>query len=227
MSEQPAAAPATPTRSSTERAIVWGVIGIGLVVIAIEGWAHTTHGAAYSHLSGLVNQNKDVDKSVTKADVDKVMGSRTPETQKLGPMQTGIGASRVDIYSFPGLIRERKVYVYYGIQGRQGQEADVLEVSDAPTESAEAATQRALKEHPPEASPKATGGMAPPMGGGPAGGGPRGKNARPKAEEDQSADEKKPDADDKPAESKPEAKKTAAEKPADEKPAESKTEKSE
>jgi len=238
----PAAATATakPPRSPVERAIVWGVIGVGILVIAVEAQAHLSHSAALSKLQEQISANSEKDAGVTKKDVDKVVGGKIPEQQKLGALDTSMSADHVDIYSYPGLLRQRKIYVYYGIAGKhKSQEAEVLDVLPTPAETA-AQAQAKLPPPDPNAKPVAPAGMTG-MPGGPGRGGPgaggRGgpegaaRKSRPGTEDDaakkdetKSADEKpaddnKSDADAKPAEeAKPAETKPDTEKPAEPEP---------
>jgi hypothetical protein len=241
-------APVKPARSPIERAIVWGVIAIGLLVVIFEAQAHFAHGAALQKLQSQITENETKDAFMIKKDVDKVVGSKTPESQKLQPLETPFSASRVDIYIYPGLLRQRKMFVYYGIAGRiKDQEAEVLAVLADPSETAaEAQSKQANQKPDPDAKttqvPSGPGmggpGASPgvPVLGGPGGMGarPAGRGARPAAEgqADKKDDaEKKPadkpaaeptaDADKKPTEeAKPDAAKPDDAKPAADKPAE-------
>ncbi len=232
---EPTTAPAKPARSPVERAIVWGVIGVGLIVILVEGTAHFAHGAAVTKLQAQVQANSEKDMGVTKKDIVKVVGNKIPEQQKLDPFATSFGAAHVEIYNYAGLLKQRKLFVYYGIAGRnKDQEPEVLEVRTDPAETAAEVQAKAPKVDPnaPVAGPPP--GMAPMMGGGPGGpgggpggpggrGGPGGAGGRPaiegetaKTDDGEKKTEDKPAAEDKPAEDKP-----AEDKPADtEKPAE-------
>lgn len=168
MSEPTPAAPAKPPRSPVERAIVWGVIAVGLLVVGFEAKAHLAHAAAKEKLLGKLDASADKFNGLTKKDVDEVLGSQTHESQKLAIMDTDINAHRVDIYSYSGLVKTRKLYVYYGIDGKaKGQAAEVLKVDDHPTETGAAAMAKATK-----ADPNAKAGApAPAMGNPPPGGG--------------------------------------------------------
>ncbi len=247
-SAPPPAAPAKPPRSPVERAIVWGVIGIGLLVIAVEANSHLAHAAALEKLRSKLDETTSLDAGVTKKHVDLIVGKKPYETQKLNFLDTSIAASRVDIYTYPALLRSRKLYIYYGIDGKIAtQEAEVMEVMTvvAPT-AAEA--HAALPPMDPNAKHAGPGeGVAGPGGpggpgsgtGGGTGGGQRkkqrkaegGDSGRPKAEEAATepagdkpkADDAKPAEDAKPAaDAKPEETKPEAAKPEADKPAETK-----
>ena len=233
-------APAKPPRSPVERAIVWGVIGVGLLVIAVEANAHLAHAAALGKLRAKLDETVNVDTGVTKKHVDEIVGNKIPETQKLNFLDTAMAASRVDIYTYPALLRSRKLYIYYGIDGKLAvQEAEVMEVltAVAPTAAEAQAGHPAMDPSAKHAGPgEGVGGPGGPGSGtgGGTGGGRRknrpnaedGDSGRPKTEEaatEPASDKPKTD-DAKPEETKPEVDKPEPEKPAADKPAETKPE---
>lgn len=234
-------APPKPPRSPVERAIVWGVIGLGLLVIGVEANAHLSHTAALGKLQAQLDATLSKDSGLTKKGVDQVVGNKTPETQKLGFLDTAMAAARVDIYTYPGLLRSRKLYVYYGIDGKlAGQEAEVMEVltSVAPTASEAQAKLPPIDPNAKYAGPGegvagAGGPDGPGSGTGGGTGGGRGKHrgnakadagGRPAAEDSaEPAAETKPAAEAKPADPVSEEKKSEDAKPAAEtKPEEAK-----
>lgn len=233
-----------PTRSPIERGIVWGVIAIGLIVVGIEGASHLRYGAVLGALQSRLKEFENTDGALTKKDVDAIVGNLTPESRKLEPGEVSSTAHRVDEYSYPGLMRTRKIYVYYGIAGQIRQdkgvdkdgkkiaqviiegEPEVLDISSSPVESAAEAL---AKLPPPSAEsanapgtdgPRAPGMMSAGGPGGPGGPGPSGKSKkRPDAEGEEKPAEEKPAAEapgaEKTDETKPEAEK-AEEKPKEE-----------
>jgi hypothetical protein len=233
MSEATTPAPAKPARSPVERAIVWGVIGLGVLVIAVEANAHLSHGAALAKLQAQLDENMNKESGMRKSHVDQIVGSKIPDVQKLNFLDTSMAASRVDIYTYPALLRSRKLYIYYGIDGKKpGQEAEVMEVltSVAPT---------AAEVHPrlEQDTDGKSGGHGSGTGGGRGAG--RGKRQQPEgdqieghpaidaakpAEETKPAEEAKSDEaqtdEQKPVDSKPEADKPAAPKAEEDKLAE-------
>lgn len=242
MSQPTTPAPVKPARSPVERVIVWGVIVLGLGLIGIEASSHLAHASALGKLQSRVKENSEKDVGITKKDVDLIMGSQVPVSEKLNPMATSMGASRVDIYTYKGLLRQRKLYVYYGIAGKKAeQEAEVMEVGAVPSESYAEALAK-LPKPDPNAKTVAPPGMAGPGGGSPGAGGPPSHKAeRPEGEKtsdadaktettegdkktedkpaaDKPDDEKKPEADKKPDEAKPDEAKPETEKPADAEP---------
>lgn len=227
MSQPTTPAPVKPARSPVERAFVWGVIIVGLIVIGIEAKSHLAHAAALSKLQGQVKENSEKDTGITKKDVDLIVGSKVPEVEKLNPLATSIGASRVDIYTYPGLLRQRKLYVYYGIAGKKvEQEAEVMEVGSIPAESLAEAMAKL-----PKPDPNAPAVAPPGMGPGAAMPGKQAaKDAEPEAAdgekksddkpaaESKSEEDKKPEADAKPDDPKPDEAKPETEKPAEPEP---------
>ncbi|MDB5388964.1 MAG: hypothetical protein JWM11_4610, partial [Planctomycetaceae bacterium] len=172
--------PAKPARSPVERTIVWGVIGLGLLVVGLEAKAHFDHSAVLNALKAKLDQfeNGEADGGVTKDDVVAIMGSRVPVTsEKVPPGATSMGADWLDIYEFKGLVRTRQLYVYYGIQGKQNQPVEVMIVQTGPAET----LQEAMDKFTPAPASSETGGqgLSAPMGGGagPAGPGAGGPGA--------------------------------------------------
>ena len=141
MSDQnvsPPAKPAKPPRSAMERAIVWGVIGLGLLVIGVEAKAHLSHSASLAKLRATLDETLNKDEGMTKKHVDVVLGTWIPESRKLTVNDTAMNASRVDVYSYPAILRSRKLYIYYGIPGKTAKqaEAEVMDVLEAEAETA-------------------------------------------------------------------------------------------
>jgi hypothetical protein len=183
MIEKTVNAPTKPPRSPIERAFVWGVIGVGLLVVGLEAKAHFEHSSAIGKLAAKLQayETGEQDGGLTKDDVLLVVGGREPVSEPLLPGSTGIMASKLDIYDFKGLMRTRHLYVYYGIEGKQGQPAEIMVVGSGPVETLE----EAMAKMPPPAAPSETGatgagptgmpgGMAGPGGpGGPGAGGGR------------------------------------------------------
>lgn len=233
MSEAKPAAPTKPARSPVEKAIVWGVIGIGILVIAVEANAHLAHGAALAKLQAQLDETVNKESGMRKSHVDQIIGSKIPETQKLAFLETSMAASRVDIYTYPALLRSRKLYIYYGIDGKQpGQEAEVMEVLTSVAPTAEQVHARVV---PPEGK---SGGSGEARAGGPGGPGRRrpggdATEGRPGTEAEatnpdtdaKAKEETKPADEAKPDETKPDEAKPADEaKPDEAKPANAKAE---
>ena len=133
-------------------------------MIAVEANAHLAHTAALGKLEAQLNDNLDKPQGLRKSDVDQVLGNKTPESQKLSLLDTKMGAARVDIYSYSGLLRSRKLYVYYGVAGTTAeQEAEVMNVltAVAPPPGAETANASVIE---PDAQPAGPAGAGPGRG---------------------------------------------------------------
>lgn len=236
MSDQTASAPAKPAkppRSAVERAIVWGVIGLGLLVIGVEAKAHLSHSAALTKLRATLDENLNKDEGMTKKHVDVILGTWIPDSKKLTVSDTAMNASRVDIYSYPGILRSRKLFIYYGIPGKTAKqaEAEVMDVLDVEADTP-AAAQAKLPPPDPNAKPLESSLDQVPGRGGPGGpgsgtGGGTGRGrrrggagGRPKTDEsDAPADGQKPTGDAKSEESPATEDKSAEAKPGDAEPA--------
>src|SRR5262245_58675093 len=70
--------PAAKPRSPLERAIVWGVIAIGVVLIGVEGLPKWQHYNAATTLTNQMRASDEGDTVITKADVTKALGGRLP-----------------------------------------------------------------------------------------------------------------------------------------------------
>lgn len=177
MIENTVNAPTKPARSPVERALVWGVILLGLVVVGVEAYASFAAENAKKALQAKLDavEAGAADSAVTQDDVDKVVAGRKPiSSEKLDHSATAMMADRVDIYDFKGLVRSRQLYVYYGIEGK-GQKAEVMDVLTSPAETLDAAMAKLPKLEP---SAQSTDGATPPAGG-PMGPGPMGAGAPP------------------------------------------------
>jgi hypothetical protein len=182
MIEKTVNAPTKPARSPVERAIVWGVIVVGLVVVAMEASAYfaaeNARKALHAKIDAVESGTSTI--GVTQEDVEKVVAGRKPvSSEKLTSGETAMMAARLDIYEFKGLVRSRKLYVYYGIEGKstdgKTQQAEVMDVLTSPAETQEAALAKLPKAEP---STQSTDGTAPPPGG-PMGPGPMSAGAGP------------------------------------------------
>lgn len=233
MVEQTANTPSKPPRSPVERAVVWGVIGIGLFVILMEGQSYYAHASVLKSLRAKLQEvgEAEGDAGMTQADVDAILKGKKPdESTPLTVGTTAMGAARLDIYNYKGLVRTRQLYVYYGIEGKQAQPPEVMEVSTGPSETLD----EAMAKLPPVTAPAEGAGGPPgpgmnsppggPGAGGPGAGGPgaggegpaapgrrgRGGAGRPAVEGDEKAADETSKTEEKKTEEKPEEKKTDA-----------------
>ena len=209
--------PAAKPRSPVERIIVWGVIGVLLVLVAVEFTFRSSHLGAYEACQKKIKATEEGDNSFKHKDVVAILGSKTPtKVEELQGKNIANGAKRVEIYTWPTLnpTSPRELYVYYG----HGDDPDVIGVGIVSELTVDEAFPPLTKEQIEAASknntPLSTPGMGGPGGpgmmggpGGPGAGGPGGARGGPptggekaadgeKAETpagDDSADEKKAD----------------------------------
>src|SRR5262249_35543597 len=113
-----AAKPASKPRNPVEKLIVRGLIGVMIVVVAVEGWSWWNHRKALEKLFALTGA---VDKApnaaaVTETDVIAVVGEKKPRTEDVKGKPGSNGASRLDVYSWFTIspINKREIYVFYG-----------------------------------------------------------------------------------------------------------------
>lgn len=121
--------PSRPQRSKVERAIVWGAIGILLLVTAIEGIPHLRFKLAYSQLMSQIGQSEAGDHRVTRDVVAQIFG-RDPDLSKT--LKAHAGEEQYDAYYFdsPLGLKHRELWVRYGIQGPgENAQPEVIEVT--------------------------------------------------------------------------------------------------
>ena len=81
---------------------------------------------AYGGLQAELQKAETSDYQVTRAKVDELLGSRTPDESK---EVQGVGAAPevFDVYNFKGLLKDRPICVHYGVAGKTD-EPEVIEV---------------------------------------------------------------------------------------------------
>ena len=126
-------APLRPKRSVIERVIVQGSIAVMLVIVAAEGWAYFRLNSVHGALMAEVKKAEATDYRITKKDVDKIFGGRTPDSS-VSIKVAASGVERYDLYYFNGLLKKRELCVRYGVAGMgpggSGEgEPEVVEVS--------------------------------------------------------------------------------------------------
>jgi hypothetical protein len=126
--------PAAKRRNPVELLLVRGVIGVMLVLVAVEANSWWRHKSALDTLRAKIRAVETVAGSppVTEADVKAVVGDRLPiKKEDLKGKGIANGASRLEVYSWftTSPIKKRELYVYYGLQGSADKDgAEVLEV---------------------------------------------------------------------------------------------------
>jgi hypothetical protein len=117
---QPAAdsAPAksdAPKRSSIERILVRGLIGVLVVVLAIESSSYARLLIANARISSELKKSEASDHRVTEATVNSLLWGRKPDETHM--VKVPVGEERFDVYYFDGLLKRRELWVHYGIEG--------------------------------------------------------------------------------------------------------------
>ncbi|MEO1993994.1 MAG: hypothetical protein ABGZ17_01825 [Planctomycetaceae bacterium] len=93
------------------------VIGILLLVVAVEGIAALRVYMAKSKLTGELAKSDAEDYQVTRGSVKEILGNREPDDTKL--VQAHVGKELYDMSYFSGLLKRRILCVHYGIQGEK------------------------------------------------------------------------------------------------------------
>ncbi len=124
---------AKPARSGTERMIVWGGIGLLLIVSVIEVYSHMTFQKAFDSLQTQLEQADSGKTQITRKEVDQILNREPNRSQKV---KAFVGEERYDVYDFKGLLKNRVLCVHYGVAGvietegvKTVQEPEVIGVS--------------------------------------------------------------------------------------------------
>ncbi|MSR56414.1 MAG: hypothetical protein EXS05_01920 [Planctomycetaceae bacterium] len=126
----PAPAPATrKPRSPVERAIVWGVILLLLIVVLIEwrGSSGIKSDADAAHAA----MEKSTKGYLTESELNQLVTRYSHRESQTGLTANEIAASRVDTFTYSGLLKKRMLYIYFGLP-RAGHEQEVLQVGESP-----------------------------------------------------------------------------------------------
>jgi hypothetical protein len=130
-------------RSPIERGIVWGVIAVLLVAVAVELWDRRGFQADYHALTEALQAAESThDKSVTESDVKSLVRHHAEHTSEKGLSPNALSATRLDTYTYRGLVRRHVLYVYYG-HHKADEEPDVISVGTEKAESLEEAVNKA------------------------------------------------------------------------------------
>jgi len=121
------APPAKPPRSKVERAIVWGGIGLLLLVVLLEGMSYLSFQRAHGALMGELQKAETTDYRITAAKVKEIIGDREPDYS--GKAKAIVGEEQYDLYVYKGLLKKRHLCVHYGVAARGGEEPEVIEVT--------------------------------------------------------------------------------------------------
>ncbi len=122
------ATPAAPKKSKSSP-IGRIVIGILLVVLAIEGFTHIRVTWAKSKLTRELAKAEAEKYELTREEVKGLLGGREPDESK----QVGAnnGDELYDLYYFKGLLKRRVLCLHYGVEGQkdtQGSDRELMGV---------------------------------------------------------------------------------------------------
>jgi hypothetical protein len=120
-SPEPVVAP--KRRSRIERMVVWGLIAALLFVVAVEGRSWWGFMSAYRPIVAQLHERDKVGGSLKEADVQDAVGGMAPTREPIYGILRH--ADREDTYVWRGLLKDRTMYVYYGV----GDDPDVLFVT--------------------------------------------------------------------------------------------------
>ena len=120
------------SRLPIERAIVWGLILVLLLVVVLEARARFGFSRSFKQLTQALRAADSAAAEVTESDVLRILGHKQPrESQPAGRL--GYVATRIDTYIWSGLIRRYTMYIYYGM----GDDPTVLTVTPERERSAD------------------------------------------------------------------------------------------
>lgn len=104
-----------------------GGIAVLLVILGIESVAYLSFSSAIGKLLGELDKAEEqTEYDLTKSVVTKAVGGKEPTRSE--PIWEGAGEGRLDVYVWKGVLKDRTLYVRYGVSGMQG-EPQVMSVS--------------------------------------------------------------------------------------------------
>lgn len=116
-------------RSKVELAIVRGGILILFVVMLLELLASRSFQADFAAAQGALGEGP-----VTESDIKRLITNHSSVESNGNLTGNRLVATREDTYRYRGLLKQRVLYVYYGVVLPTDTEADVLDVTIEPTE---------------------------------------------------------------------------------------------
>jgi hypothetical protein len=111
---------------SIERTVVRGVIGILLLLVAIEGFSYLRVMNTHRRLSAELQKADEEHHIITREIVNEIFNQRQPDASKT--VKAPVGEERYDIYYFSSLLKRRELYIHYGIPGLKN-EPEVIEIT--------------------------------------------------------------------------------------------------
>lgn len=116
-------------RSKVELAIVRGGILILFVVMLMELTASRSFHSDFTAAQDALGAGP-----VTESDIKRLITNYTSVESKTDLTANQLVASREDTYRYRGLLKQRILYVYYGVVLSMEKEAEVLDVTTEPTQ---------------------------------------------------------------------------------------------
>jgi hypothetical protein len=122
---QPAVQAKKP-RSKVELAIVWGGIGVMLVLVGLQGSAYLGYNRTLTPLQQAVKSSDESESHVTLSMVQGMIQGNP----QFAP-GTHVNGERRDVYTWKGLFRSYTIEVTYGIKGigKMGGEEEVMNIA--------------------------------------------------------------------------------------------------
>ena len=105
--------------------MVWGGIGLLVVVSSIEGYSQMSFQKAFNSLQAELEEADAGKSQVTKSQVDTVLNRQPDRTQMV---KAFVGEERYDVYLYKGLLKNRLLCVHYGVAGVK-EEPEVIGVT--------------------------------------------------------------------------------------------------
>ncbi len=97
--------PAPKKRSPLERAVVWGGIGILLLVVVIEASAQRQFTSLYTQIDSELKKSLQTGNSVPEENIRAILKGRQPDATKT--VKQIPGEERYEVYYFKGLLKRR------------------------------------------------------------------------------------------------------------------------
>jgi hypothetical protein len=107
------------------------IIGILLVVLAIEAVPYVRMTLAHSKLSAELKKAEAEDHKITAEAVKKALGGRDPDFTRT--KRVAIGDELYDVYYFNGMLKRRELCVHYGVKGENDQDGTQREMMEVTT----------------------------------------------------------------------------------------------
>lgn len=108
-------AEATPQRKPKTSPVGRILIGILLLILAVEAVSHFRMTSAKTTLNNELAKSEAEEYQVTRADVKRLLGGREPDLSK--HVRAPVGDELYDVYYYFGILKRRVLCVHYGIQG--------------------------------------------------------------------------------------------------------------